>query len=79
TTVIKDGVNGFIHTDVDYLIEKMQWLLENKTKAHKLGNEARKTVLSRFGIERFVNDWKQVFELAVQKNKLTYEQKNCIY
>ncbi len=79
TTVVKDGVNGFIHTDVDYLIEKMQWLLENKNGAQTLGNEARKTVQSRFGIERFVNDWKDVFELAVQKNKLTYEKENSIY
>ncbi len=79
TTVIKDSINGFIHTDVDYLIEKMQWLLENKNGAQKLGNEARKTVQSRFGIERFANDWKEVFQLALQKNKLTYEKENSIY
>ena len=57
----------------------MKWLLENKKEAKTLGNEARKTVQSRFGIERFVNDWKDIFKLAVQKNKLTYEQENSIY
>ena len=79
-TVIKDGVNGFIHTDINYLIEKMQLLLKDRFLSHSLGNEARKTVLQRFNIDRFVNDWEQVFELAIQNNKLTtYEKENRIY
>ncbi len=78
-TVIKDGVNGFIHTDIDYLIEKMQWLLENKIKSHSVGNEARKTIQNRFGIERFTNDWEQVFQLAMINNKLTYEKENSLH
>ncbi len=78
-TVIKDGVNGFIHTDVDYLIEKMQALLEDKMLATTLGNEARKTIEHRFNISRFINEWEQVFQLAIQNKKLTCEEKNSIY
>ncbi len=79
TTVIRDGINGFIHTDIDYLIEKMQLLLEDKTMATTLGNEARKTIEKRFNITRFVNDWEQVFMLSLHQNKQTYEKENRIY
>ncbi len=79
TTVVKDGINGFIHTNTDYLIEKMQWLLENKLAAATMGNEARQIIIQRFNITRFVNEWEAVFALALRQNKQTYEQENRIY
>jgi hypothetical protein len=60
-TVIKDGANGFIDTDVDALVLKMKWLLENPADAKQLGEAARRTALERFGIERFVADWNDAF------------------
>ena len=72
-------MNGFIHTDVNYLIEKMQLLLEDRTLAAGLGDEARKTVEQRFNITRFVNEWEQVFMLALHQNRQTYEEENRIY
>ena len=60
-TVIKNGVNGFIDTDVDRLISKMKCLLENPEDARTLGEAARRTALERFGIERFVADWNDAF------------------
>ncbi len=78
-TVIKDGVNGFIHTDIDYLIEKMNLLLHNQNLARSMGMEARKTIAERFNIQRFITEWKQLFELAIQNNTLTYETENSIY
>ena len=79
TTVIKDGYNGFIHTDVDYLIEKMKVLLADTKLAKTLGNAARKTVETRFNIDRFNAAWEGVFRLAIQKNKPTYEKENSFY
>ena len=60
-TVIRDGVNGFIDTDVDRLISRMKFLLENPADARTLGEAARRTALERFSIERFVADWNDVF------------------
>jgi glycosyltransferase involved in cell wall biosynthesis len=60
-TVIEDGVNGFLDTNLGRLISKMQFLLEDREAARRLGEEARKTALARFGIERFVADWNQAF------------------
>lgn len=79
TTVIKNGCNGFIHTDIDYLIEKMKVLLADTSLAKKMGDEARKTVETKFNINRFVADWERIFKLAIEKNKLTYEKENSIY
>jgi glycosyltransferase involved in cell wall biosynthesis len=60
-TVIRDGVNGFIDTDVDRLISKMNFLLENLEDAKALGEAGRRSALERFGIERFVADWNDAF------------------
>ncbi|NEU07134.1 glycosyltransferase family 4 protein [Flavihumibacter sp. R14] len=65
STVIRNGVNGYIHTDVDYLIGKMHQLLEDPKLAFRIGQEGRRTALRRFNIERFTSDWKSLFEEAV--------------
>ena len=78
-TVIKDGFNGFIDTDVDRLIDKMKLLLHDKTMATNLGKEARATIEKRFGIGRFAADWERIFNLAISSKKSTYEQENSIY
>jgi glycosyltransferase involved in cell wall biosynthesis len=61
STVIRDGVNGFIHTDISYLIEKMQQLLADQELAKKIGEEGRRTALKRFNIKRFTEDWEKLF------------------
>jgi glycosyltransferase involved in cell wall biosynthesis len=60
-TVIRDGVNGFIDTDADRLIERMHSLLADRETALALGREARRTALERFNIERFAADWSAAF------------------
>jgi glycosyltransferase involved in cell wall biosynthesis len=60
-TVIKDGLNGFIDTDVAALVSRMNFLLQDPDEARLLGTRARKTALERFGIERFVADWNDAF------------------
>jgi hypothetical protein len=72
-TVIKDGVSGFIHTDIDYLIEKMKLLLSNKTLAQQLGEKGRKEAMSRFNINRFTRQWKSVFQQSVARHNAMHE------
>lgn len=60
-TVIKDGVNGLIDTDVARLINGMRRLLAEPAEARRLGQQAQRTAYERFGIERFVDDWNRAF------------------
>lgn len=78
STVIRNGENGFIHTDVDYLIEKMKELLQNHELAKTLGTNGKITVEKRFNINRFINDWETLFEMAINL-KPEYENKNSFY
>jgi glycosyltransferase involved in cell wall biosynthesis len=55
-TVIEDGANGFIDTDVGRLISCMRRLLDDP------GEAGRRTVRGRFGLGRFVADWEAAFE-----------------
>ena len=56
-TVIRNGESGFIHTDVDALVEAMSALLRDPGEARRLGEGARRTALERFHIDRFAQDW----------------------
>jgi hypothetical protein len=78
-TVIKDGVSGFIDTDVDSLVNKMKYLLNNREAAERMGREAKKIAEQRFGIIRFVNDWKKTFQQAIQLKTKQYEENYSIY
>ncbi|HEY0272863.1 MAG TPA: glycosyltransferase [Chitinophaga sp.] len=60
-TLIRDGENGFLHTDVDYLVEKMKALLADRALAARLGAAGKATAMERFNIQRFVREWEQLF------------------
>ncbi len=62
---IKNDFSGYVHTDVDFLIDKMQMLLDNPGKAMELGRGAKQTAKERFNIERFKHDWIDTFAAAV--------------
>ena len=65
-TVIKDGENGFIDTNVGNLIRRMQELLADPEQARLIGEAGRRTVRERFGLERFVADWDAAFDEALK-------------
>jgi hypothetical protein len=60
-TVIENGVHGFLDTDVRRLREPMRQLLAEPALARRLGENARRRALERFGIERFARDWEETF------------------
>ena len=60
-TVIDNGVSGYINTDVDILISRMQEMLSDPAHARRLGEGARRYALDRFHIDRFVRDWNDAF------------------
>ncbi|GAA0560171.1 glycosyltransferase family 4 protein [Chitinophaga japonensis] len=64
-TIIRNGHSGFIDTDPDALVAKMQLLLENPVLAARIGAEGRRIAQRRFNIARFTREWEQVFRTAV--------------
>jgi hypothetical protein len=65
-TVIKDGENGFVDTNLDSLVCRMRRLLSDPEEARRIGDEGRRTVRERFGLERFAADWEAAFEEALK-------------
>ncbi|HEY8520962.1 MAG TPA: glycosyltransferase family 4 protein [Gammaproteobacteria bacterium] len=57
TTVITNGVSGFVDTRIDVLVDAMRRLLADGREARRLGANARRTAQERFGIGRFISDW----------------------
>lgn len=53
---IEDGVSGLLLNpgDTDALAEAMHWVLEDKNRAMKMGEESRQVVLDRFSVEKMV-------------------------
>lgn len=60
-TVIRNGENGFVDTRFGSLAAAMHALLDNPQEAARMGANAKRDAHERFGIERFVRDWLQVF------------------
>jgi glycosyltransferase involved in cell wall biosynthesis len=56
-TVIVNGVNGWLETRPERLVEVMRRLIAEPELARQWGNAARRTATERFGIERFAADW----------------------
>ncbi|UOE52418.1 glycosyltransferase family 4 protein [Mucilaginibacter sp. SMC90] len=79
SAVIDNGVNGYIHTDVDYLIEKMQQLLHDPGLAAEIGARGRETAIARFNINRFATDWKQLFEKVSNPLRLIDTETKLMY
>jgi hypothetical protein len=64
-TVIENGVSGYIDTNIEHLIERMQELIADPVTARKLGAGAQETARSRFNIHRFTQEWHQAFEQSI--------------
>ncbi len=60
-TVIENGVNGYVDTDVTKLIGRMHLLLQDYAEAQRLGANARRYAQERFNIRRFARDWEDAF------------------
>jgi hypothetical protein len=60
-TAVESGVSGFLETDPRKLIEPMRELIRDPALARRLGENARRRALERFGIDRFARDWEETF------------------
>jgi len=64
--IVIDGYNGFISNDPVMLRKRLEELLTNPSIAIELSRNARRTIIERFSLGRFVQDW----------NKVLYEAAN---
>ncbi|QEH34772.1 D-inositol-3-phosphate glycosyltransferase [Aquisphaera giovannonii] len=60
-TAVRDGVSGFVSTDVGRLIEGMKHLVADPAEARRLGEGARLAASERFAIRRFAGEWEGTF------------------
>lgn len=64
--VIEHGVHGYVSCDIDLLIDRMRFLIDNVATARRLGENARILAHERFGLERFKRDWSAAFAWAIE-------------
>ncbi len=60
--IVKDGFNGFISNDESYLRDRIRWCLENPDKAKEIGDNARKTILDKFSLDKHLSKWNDIFK-----------------
>lgn len=60
--VFTDGVDAYLSNDVSVLRKRIRELLNEPEKAREMGLRARQTIIDRFSMERFINDWNYLFE-----------------
>jgi glycosyltransferase involved in cell wall biosynthesis len=63
-TAVENGRTGYVDTNLDRLIERMQELLADPAQARTMGEAARRYAEKRFNIERFVHDWCETLALV---------------
>jgi hypothetical protein len=59
-TVIHNGREGFVNTDIEEVVRAGARLIANRPLALELGANARELVRRRFGIDRFALEWYQL-------------------
>jgi hypothetical protein len=60
-TAVENGISGYVDTDPGRLVERMRELLADPAEARRLGAGAARRARERFGIERFIGDWDDIF------------------
>ena len=63
-TYINHGDNGFLYNTDEECLEYLLALLNDEDLAIHIGIQARKTIMERCTLERFVNEWQMIFNHA---------------
>lgn len=61
-TAVRNGINGYVSTDITWLMARMHELLDDPLEAQKLSVGARRYAQERFSITRFARDWDQTLQ-----------------
>jgi glycosyltransferase involved in cell wall biosynthesis len=69
--LLRNGECAYINTDVDALIEGMKLLLNDWPLAAQMGQCARELALAHFSIDRFIREWDEVFQFAINNKNVS--------
>ncbi len=76
TSPVVDGYNGFISNDLKYLREKVAFLLRDRQEALRLGGNGRRTVMERFPLQAFIENWrKAITDVVSEYNHQAQEER----
>lgn len=64
--VVKHGYNGLISDDPIMLRKYCTDLLFDNNFAKMLGDNARKTIIEKYNIQRFINRWNEIFQKVLK-------------
>lgn len=64
--LIRNGENGYVDNRLDRLVDVGRQLLAEPELARAWGAAGREMALQRFGMDRFVSDWTDVFETLME-------------
>lgn len=68
-TAVRNGVTGWVDTNVDRLVDRMRLLLDDADLARRMGAAARADARARFGIDRFVTEWDSTFRAVAARDR----------
>lgn len=74
STTIRNNYSGFIDTNINPLIRKMDLLLTDWELAKKLGDGAKETANEKFNIRRFTDEWLQTFQAVINNRTFMANQ-----
>lgn len=63
--IIKHGENGFLVNSAKEMRHYLQLVMNDRELAKKLGSAARQTILTKFSLDAFVNNWNALLRKAV--------------
>lgn len=59
---VRNGESGYVHTDIEWLVEKMQMLLQDPEHARHLGDGARRFARRELDVARFADEWLHILQ-----------------
>lgn len=66
--IIKNGYNGYLSNDPKELRKYLLMLLNDPSECRRIGQNARKTILEDFSMDKFVSNWNEIFRRAATIN-----------
>jgi glycosyltransferase involved in cell wall biosynthesis len=65
--LVQHGVNGFLTNDENEFRKYTKMLLDDPAMAAEMGQKGREIIIKEFSLDKFINEWNQVFEMAANK------------
>jgi len=69
--IITNGENGLLSNNPQELKQHISDLLSNPVAAARMGERARQTILEKYPLRNFTNNWNNLFETASNKSYWT--------